>query len=195
MAPVRDCHICAFLLRKKRFGQWAKQLTVIRENRLQVSCQCQQPSGIKMSLDISQNYYDTWTPLNLVLQCYKSSKDQSPNTDIPLSLCTVIYVPKDGRRKKHELRFSLPGGEALVLAMQSKEQAEKWLQVNRVPHSLARLDINLLYIHNRCILLPETILHKRKIAFVKGTPCVMDYVYTCWEPLMCVYLCVITGGA
>lgn len=26
--------------------------------------------------------------------------------------------------------------------------------------------------------LPETILHKRKIAFVKGTPCVMDYVYT-----------------
>uniref|UniRef100_A0A673L4E6 Actin filament-associated protein 1-like 1 n=1 Tax=Sinocyclocheilus rhinocerous TaxID=307959 RepID=A0A673L4E6_9TELE len=100
MAPVRDCHICAFLLRKKRFGQWAKQLTVIRENRL---------------------------------QCYKSSKDQSPYTDIPLSLCTVIYVPKDGRRKKHELRFSLPGGEALVLAMQSKEQAEKWLQVNTVP--------------------------------------------------------------
>ncbi|XP_051715754.1 actin filament-associated protein 1-like 1 isoform X8 [Ctenopharyngodon idella] len=98
MAPVRDCHICAFLLRKKRFGQWAKQLTVIRENRL---------------------------------QCYKSSKDQSPYTDIPLSLCNVIYVPKDGRRKKHELRFSLPGGEVLVLAVQSKEQAEKWLQVVR----------------------------------------------------------------
>ncbi|XP_051514639.1 actin filament-associated protein 1-like 1 isoform X3 [Myxocyprinus asiaticus] len=98
MAPVRDCHICAFLLRKKRFGQWAKQLTVIRESRL---------------------------------QCYKSSKDQSPYMDIPLSLCTVIYVPKDGRRKKHELRFSLPGGEALVLAVQSKEQAEKWLQVVR----------------------------------------------------------------
>lgn len=36
MAPVRDCRICAFLLKKKRFGQWAKQLTVIRENRLQV---------------------------------------------------------------------------------------------------------------------------------------------------------------
>ncbi|TRY88804.1 hypothetical protein DNTS_015018 [Danionella cerebrum] len=98
MAPVRDCHICAFLLRKKRFGQWAKQLTVIRENRL---------------------------------QCYKSSKDQSPYTDIPLSLCTVVYIPKDGRRKKHELRFSLPGGEAVVLAVQSKEQADKWLQVVR----------------------------------------------------------------
>lgn len=49
--------------------------------------------------------------------------------DLPLSLCRVVYVPKDGRRKKHELRFSLPGGEALVLAVQSKEQAEGWLTV------------------------------------------------------------------
>lgn len=98
MEPVKDCRICAFLLKKKRFGQWAKQLTVIRENRL---------------------------------QCYKSSKDQSPYMDLPLNLCNVIYIPKDGRKKKHELRFSLPGGEALVLAVQSKEQAEKWLEVVR----------------------------------------------------------------
>lgn len=41
----------------------------------------------------------------------------------------MVYVPKDGRRKKHELRFSLPGAEALVLAVQSKEQAEEWLKV------------------------------------------------------------------
>ena len=34
--PVRDCRICAFLLRKKRFGQWAKQLVVVRDNKLQV---------------------------------------------------------------------------------------------------------------------------------------------------------------
>lgn len=34
--PVKECHICAFLLRKKRFGQWAKQLVVIRDNKLQV---------------------------------------------------------------------------------------------------------------------------------------------------------------
>lgn len=148
-----------------------------------------------MSLDISWCYYDTWTPLNLVLQCYKSSKDQSPYTDIPLSLCTVVYVPKDGRRKKHELRFSLPGGEALVLAVQSKEQAEKWLQVNSPSLTLTLGYQSIIHTHKRCILLPETILHKRKIAFVKGTPCVMDYVYTCWGPLMCVYLCVITGGA
>ncbi|KPP77227.1 actin filament-associated protein 1-like 1-like, partial [Scleropages formosus] len=98
MGPVKDCRICAFLLRKKRFGQWAKQLTVIRENRL---------------------------------LCYKSSKDHTPYMDLPLKLCTVTYVPKDGRRKKHELRFSLPGGEALVLAVQSKEQAEGWIRIIR----------------------------------------------------------------
>ncbi|XP_062392745.1 actin filament-associated protein 1-like 1b isoform X1 [Sardina pilchardus] len=98
VGPVKDCHIADFLLRKKRFGQWAKQLTVIRENRL---------------------------------QCYKSPKDCTPQFDLPLNLCQVIYVPKDGRRKKHELRFSLPGAEALVLAVQNKEQAERWLKVVR----------------------------------------------------------------
>uniref|UniRef100_K7GBX3 Actin filament-associated protein 1-like 1 n=1 Tax=Pelodiscus sinensis TaxID=13735 RepID=K7GBX3_PELSI len=96
MNLVKDCRICAFLLRKKRFGQWAKQLTVIKDNKL---------------------------------LCYKSSKDRQPHLEVPLSTCSVIYVPKDGRRKKHELRFSLPGAEALVLAVQSKEQAEEWLKV------------------------------------------------------------------
>ncbi|XP_034539274.1 actin filament-associated protein 1-like 1 [Notolabrus celidotus] len=94
--PMRDCRICAFLLRKKRFGQWAKQLVVVRDNKL---------------------------------QCFKSIKESSPQTELPLSLCNVIYVPKEGRKKRHELRFSLPGGEALVLAVQSKEQAQRWLKV------------------------------------------------------------------
>uniref|UniRef100_A0A8D3CMY3 Actin filament-associated protein 1-like 1 n=1 Tax=Scophthalmus maximus TaxID=52904 RepID=A0A8D3CMY3_SCOMX len=94
--PVRDCRICAFLLRKKRFGQWAKQLVVVRDNKL---------------------------------QCYKSIKESVPLTELPLNLCNVIYVPKEGRKKRHELRFSLPGGEALVLAVQSKEQAQRWLKV------------------------------------------------------------------
>ena len=62
-------------------------------------------------------------------QCYKSIKDSTPNTELPLNLCNVIYVPKEGRKKRHELRFSLPGGEALVLAVQSKEQAQRWLKV------------------------------------------------------------------
>ncbi|XP_043559758.1 actin filament-associated protein 1-like 1 isoform X2 [Chiloscyllium plagiosum] len=98
MDLVKDCKICAFLLRKKRFGQWAKQLCVIKENRL---------------------------------LCYKSSKDHQPHMELPLNVCNVIYVPKDGRRKKHELRFSQPGTEALVLAVQSKEQAEEWLKIIR----------------------------------------------------------------
>ncbi|XP_053702709.1 actin filament-associated protein 1-like 1 isoform X2 [Synchiropus splendidus] len=93
---VRDCRICAFLLRKKRFGQWAKQLVVVRDNKL---------------------------------QCFKSIKESSPQTELPLNLCNVIYVTKDGRKKRHELRFSLPGGEALVLAVQSQEQAQRWLKV------------------------------------------------------------------
>ncbi|XP_070692735.1 actin filament-associated protein 1-like 1 [Pempheris klunzingeri] len=98
MPPARDCRICAFLLRKKRFGQWAKQLTVIRENRL---------------------------------QCYKSSKDTCPYVDLLLPQCTVVYSPKDSKRKHHELRFTLPNGDSLVLAVQSKEQAHRWLRVVR----------------------------------------------------------------
>ncbi|CAL8262708.1 unnamed protein product [Lota lota] len=98
MPPARDCRICAFLLRKKRFGQWAKQLTVIRDNRL---------------------------------QCYKSSKDVVPYVDLLLPMCTVVYAPKDSKRKRHELRFTLPNGEGLVLAVQSKEQAHRWLRVVR----------------------------------------------------------------
>ncbi|XP_044136654.1 actin filament-associated protein 1-like 1 isoform X3 [Bufo gargarizans] len=95
---VRDSRICAFLLRKKRFGQWAKQLTLIRDNKL---------------------------------LCYKSSKDQHPHLEMPLPLCGITYVPKDGRRKKHELRFCLPNSELLVLAVQSREQAEEWMRVIR----------------------------------------------------------------
>ncbi|KAG7217082.1 hypothetical protein INR49_027622 [Caranx melampygus] len=94
--PVTDCRICAFLLRKKRFGQWTKQLVVVRDNKL---------------------------------QCFKSIKESTPHTELPLNLCNVIYVPKEGKKKRHELRFSLPGGEALVLAVQSKEQAQRWLKV------------------------------------------------------------------
>lgn len=67
------------------------------------------------------------------LQCFKSIKESTPHTELPLNLCNVIYVPKEGRKKRHELRFSLPGGEALVLAVQSKEQAQRWLKVPLLP--------------------------------------------------------------
>lgn len=67
-------------------------------------------------------------------QCYKSSKDTCPYVDLLLPQCTVVYAPKDSKRKHHELRFTLPNGDALVLAVQSKEQAHRWL---RVSHTLS----------------------------------------------------------
>lgn len=52
--------------------------------------------------------------------------------DLLLPQCTVVYAPKDSKRKHHELRFTLPNGDALVLAVQSKEQAHRWLRVRRL---------------------------------------------------------------
>lgn len=43
MDLVKDARICAFLLRKKRFGQWTKLLCVIKDNKLLVrdgNCSC-----------------------------------------------------------------------------------------------------------------------------------------------------------
>ncbi|KAG8591351.1 hypothetical protein GDO81_000138 [Engystomops pustulosus] len=96
MDLVKDAKICAFLLRKKRFGQWTKLLCVIKENKL---------------------------------MCYKSSKDQQPQMELLLNGCSVSYVPKDGKKKKHELKITHQGTDALVLAVQSEEQAEQWLKV------------------------------------------------------------------
>lgn len=130
MPPARDCRICAFLLRKKRFGQWAKQLTVIRDNRLQVRC-CTFSSSLKdvLYLCIFPFFPPHTYHILFFVQCYKSSKDMSPYVDLLLPQCTVVYVPKDTKRKHHELRFTLPNGDALVLAVQSKEQAHTWLTV------------------------------------------------------------------
>lgn len=64
------------------------------------------------------------------MQCYKSSKDRQPHLRLALDICTVVYVPKDGRHKRHELRFSQGATEVLVLALQSREQAEEWMKVS-----------------------------------------------------------------
>ncbi|XP_016400585.1 actin filament-associated protein 1-like isoform X3 [Sinocyclocheilus rhinocerous] len=96
MDLVKDARICAFLLRKKRFGQWTKLLCVIKDNKL---------------------------------LCYKSSKDQTPQMELLLSGCIITHIPKDGKKKKHELKIVHQGADALVLAVQSKEQAEEWLKV------------------------------------------------------------------
>uniref|UniRef100_A0A3Q0RZB2 Actin filament-associated protein 1 n=1 Tax=Amphilophus citrinellus TaxID=61819 RepID=A0A3Q0RZB2_AMPCI len=100
MDLVKDARICAFLLRKKRFGQWTKLLCVIKDNKL-------------------------------LLQCYKSSKDHTPQMELNLSGCSITHIPKDGKKKKHELKIVHQGADALVLAVQSKEQAEEWLKVMR----------------------------------------------------------------
>uniref|UniRef100_A0A673BAR0 Actin filament-associated protein 1 n=1 Tax=Sphaeramia orbicularis TaxID=375764 RepID=A0A673BAR0_9TELE len=95
MDLVKDARICAFLLRKKRFGQWTKLLCVIKDNKL---------------------------------LCYKSSKDHTPQMELTLSGCSITHIPKDGKKKKHELKIVHQGADALVLAVQSKEQAEEWLK-------------------------------------------------------------------
>ncbi|XP_036777255.2 actin filament-associated protein 1 isoform X3 [Manis pentadactyla] len=102
MDLVKDAKICAFLLRKKRFGQWTKLLCVVKDTKL---------------------------------LCYKSSKDQQPQMELPLQGCGVAYIPKDGKKKKHELKITQQGTDPLVLAVQSKEQAEQWLKVIREVHS------------------------------------------------------------
>ncbi|XP_026528338.1 actin filament-associated protein 1 isoform X4 [Notechis scutatus] len=96
MDLVKDAKICAFLLRKKRFGQWTKLLCVIKENKL---------------------------------LCYKSSKEQQPQMELLLCDCSITYIPKDSKKKKHELKIAHQGQDALVLAVQSKEQADQWLKV------------------------------------------------------------------
>uniref|UniRef100_A0A3Q0S6P0 Actin filament-associated protein 1 n=1 Tax=Amphilophus citrinellus TaxID=61819 RepID=A0A3Q0S6P0_AMPCI len=98
MDLVKDARICAFLLRKKRFGQWTKLLCVIKDNKL---------------------------------LCYKSSKDHTPQMELNLSGCSITHIPKDGKKKKHELKIVHQGADALVLAVQSKEQAEEWLKVKQ----------------------------------------------------------------
>lgn len=49
--------------------------------------------------------------------------------ELLLSGCSITYIPKDSKKKKHELKITHQGQDALVLAVQSKEQADQWLKV------------------------------------------------------------------
>lgn len=71
-----------------------------------------------------------WSPSRL--QCYKSSKEQTPLLDVSLLGCTVIYKEKQPKRKEHKLKIIPLGGEAIVLGLQSKEQTEQWLKVRLI---------------------------------------------------------------
>lgn len=137
MDLVKDARICAFLLRKKRFGQWTKLLCVIKDNKLLVrdtNCACVQNGEIKFVAQWLRQYSSimfgsSGFPLLLSLQCYKSSKDHTPQMELTLSGCSITHIPKDGKKKKHELKIVHQAADALVLAVQSKEQAEEWLKV------------------------------------------------------------------
>lgn len=74
----------------------------------------------------------------LYTQCYKSSKDQTPLLDVSLLGCSVIYKEKQTKRKEHKLKIIPQGGEAIVLGLQSKEQAEQWLKVRQQIFSALR---------------------------------------------------------
>lgn len=63
------------------------------------------------------------------LLCYKSSKEQTPQLDVNLLGCSVVHKEKHLKRKEHKLKIIPVGGEAIVLALQSKEQTELWLRV------------------------------------------------------------------
>ncbi|KAM9426463.1 actin filament-associated protein 1-like 2 isoform 2-T2 [Pholidichthys leucotaenia] len=63
------------------------------------------------------------------LLCYKSSKEQTPQLDVSLLGCSVVYKEKQLKRKEHKLKIIPVGGEAIVLGLQSKEQTELWLKV------------------------------------------------------------------
>lgn len=49
MDLVKDARICAFLLRKKRFGQWTKLLCVIKDNKLLVRTHRYKPTAYFMT--------------------------------------------------------------------------------------------------------------------------------------------------
>lgn len=50
--------------------------------------------------------------------------------ELPLPGCSIAYIPKDGKKKKHELKITQQGTDPLVLAVQSQEQAEQWLKAS-----------------------------------------------------------------
>lgn len=140
MDLVKDSRICAFLLRKKRFGQWTKLLCVIKDNKLLVGDQMRTYPFIHSEIPIRPSHHVR--PFSCLFhspsKCYKSSKDHTPQMELTLSGCSITHIPKDGKKKKHELRIVHQGADALVLAVQSKEQAEEWLKVKQCcPESIS----------------------------------------------------------
>lgn len=72
----------------------------------------------------------SYLPSIFLPQCYKSSKDHSPQLDVNLLGCTVIHKEKQVRKKEHKLKIIPMNADVIVLGLQSKDQAEQWLRVS-----------------------------------------------------------------
>lgn len=65
-----------------------------------------------------------------LFQCYKSSKDHSPQLDVNLLGSSVVHKEKQVRKKEHKLKIMPMNADVIVLGLQSKDQAEQWLRVS-----------------------------------------------------------------
>lgn len=68
-----------------------------------------------------------------LFQCYKSSKDHSPQLDVNLLGSSVVHKEKQVRKKEHKLKITPVSADVIVLGLQSKDQAEQWLRVREAP--------------------------------------------------------------
>lgn len=67
------------------------------------------------------------------MQCYKSSKDHSPQLDVSLLGSSVVHKEKQVRKKEHKLKITPLNADVIVLGLQSRDQAEQWLRVREAP--------------------------------------------------------------
>ena len=68
-----------------------------------------------------------------LFQCYKTSKDHSPQLDVNLLGSSVVHKEKQVRKKEHKLKITPMNADVIVLGLQSKDQAEQWLRVREAP--------------------------------------------------------------
>ena len=56
------------------------------------------------------------------MQCYKSSKDHSPQLDVSLLGSSVVHKEKQVRKKEHKLKITPLNADVIVLGLQSRDQ-------------------------------------------------------------------------
>lgn len=88
--------------------------------------------------------------------------------ELPLQGCSIAYVPKDSKKKQHELKITPQGTDPLVLAVQSREQAEQWLKVTpsapragRSPGSVSVFIRIVFQVHTHMVHLHGLVFERR----------------------------------